>query len=96
MIWQVEIKEPSHTHIGIWLDPSHSHEGIWLDIWTEWSSILEAAYQTTRQRPSMCHIVELEDNNRGFTVYEIDLRTYTQTSWNGTERRVRRVLVPSE
>ena len=83
-IWQVEA-EPANDF----------HEGMWLDMWEPWNGILEAAYQTTRSRPHMCHTVELEDYETGYMVYEVDLRTNVQTTnWTGTERRVRRVLAP--
>ena len=81
-IWQVEV-EPA----------SDWHEGMWLDYVGPWNRILEAAYQYTWTRPWMCHIVELEDHESGWIEFEVDLRTYIQTSnRSGMRRRVRRVL----
>ena len=81
-IWQVE-EEPATS----W------HGGMWLDFSPPWNSMLEAAYQCTRLRPYMCHTVELEDYESGWIEYEVDLRTFIQTSnRSGAERRVRRVM----
>ena len=84
-IWQVQVEESDGYH-----------EGMWVDVWSTWNNVLEAAYQAIQRRPCLGHLVELEDYESGHIVYEIDLHTYTQTSWSGTERRVRRVLAPRD
>ena len=83
VIWQVEV-EPATS----W------HAGVWLDMILPWNNRLEAAYQYTRSRPHMCHMVDL-DAESSWAEYEVDLRSYVQTScYSGTERRVRTVLAP--
>ena len=80
VVWQVEM----------WSDDTGC---TWLDYESDWNRLLESAYQYTRSRPFMSHTVELQETESGYVYYEVDLRTFTQTSWSGTERRVRRVLV---
>ena len=80
VIWQVELSDDYQT--------------TWLDYEGHWYQLLEAAYQYTRSRPWMCHMVELENLEWGTIDYEVDLRFMVQIQpRTGTQRRVRRLVM---
>ena len=66
--------------------------GHWIAYRTQWSDVLETAFQYRLQHPATEGTVELFDSD-GYTVYEVDLVRLVQTRVStGAERPVRRFL----